>query len=388
MSGVFIIEGDFDDSLRAYYGGQLKEQVLILQQFASTLNLMNAVGNPPASATFSSTKEPLVFVNGRLQPVLTMQPGETQRWRILNACSQVQIGITGIVGPAANPLTWRQIAGDGVQYAYANYNQPNPLPVLAPANRVDLLVKAPTVEGTYAVRVSHFPFPGSNRVTTLMTINVAGTPVTPKAFPAQDKYPAMPDFLADIDPRDIHIRREITFSSNPGIGRGVTDPSQPNQQAMGPQHKINNKQFTNNEIDQVMLLNTAEEWTLFNTAGRVEHPFHIHVNPFQIVEVYDPSVGASPSALQRFNAPYVWADTVAIPPGVTEVMKDQNGNPVKDKSGNNVTRVIPGYVKIRQRFVDFTGQYVFHCHILAHEDRGMMQLIEVVSNKTTQEHYH
>ena len=35
------------------------------------------------------------------------------------------------------------------------------------------------------------------------------------------------------------------------------------------------------------------------------------------------------------------------------------------------------------RFVDFTGMYVLHCHILGHEDRGMMQLVQVISNSTT-----
>ena len=42
---------------------------------------------------------------------------------------------------------------------------------------------------------------------------------------------------------------------------------------------------------------------------------------------------------------------------------------------------IPGYFKMRSRFVDFTGTYVLHCHILIHEDRGMMQLVEVVTDK-------
>jgi FtsP/CotA-like multicopper oxidase with cupredoxin domain len=39
--------------------------------------------------------------------------------------------------------------------------------------------------------------------------------------------------------------------------------------------------------------------------------------------------------------------------------------------------VIPGYFKMRSRFVDFSGYYVIHCHILAHEDRGMMTVVEV-----------
>jgi FtsP/CotA-like multicopper oxidase with cupredoxin domain len=39
--------------------------------------------------------------------------------------------------------------------------------------------------------------------------------------------------------------------------------------------------------------------------------------------------------------------------------------------------VIPGYFTFRSNFNDYTGQYVLHCHILAHEDRGMMALIEL-----------
>jgi FtsP/CotA-like multicopper oxidase with cupredoxin domain len=41
------------------------------------------------------------------------------------------------------------------------------------------------------------------------------------------------------------------------------------------------------------------------------------------------------------------------------------------------TAVIPGYFKMRSRFVDYPGSYVFHCHILVHEDRGMMFTVEV-----------
>jgi L-ascorbate oxidase len=49
--------------------------------------------------------------------------------------------------------------------------------------------------------------------------------------------------------------------------------------------------------------------------------------------------------------------------------------------------VLRGYFKMRTRFVDFTGEFVQHCHILAHEDRGMMQLLEVASNKTKLKHH-
>ena len=42
---------------------------------------------------------------------------------------------------------------------------------------------------------------------------------------------------------------------------------------------------------------------------------------------------------------------------------------------------------MRSRFVDFTGTYVLHCHILIHEDRGMMQLVKVVSDRPPYAHH-
>jgi FtsP/CotA-like multicopper oxidase with cupredoxin domain len=47
---------------------------------------------------------------------------------------------------------------------------------------------------------------------------------------------------------------------------------------------------------------------------------------------------------------------------------------------------VPGYFKMRSRFADYSGQYVMHCHILAHEDRGMMSVVEVVPFTTPYSH--
>ena len=44
-------------------------------------------------------------------------------------------------------------------------------------------------------------------------------------------------------------------------------------------------------------------------------------------------------------------------------------------------QIFPARVTIRQTYLDFIGTYVLHCHILAHEDRGMMQLVRVVPAK-------
>ena len=86
-------------------------------------------------------------------------------------------------------------------------------------------------------------------------------------------------------------------------------------------------------------LGTTEEWTVTNSSQE-QHPFHIHVNDIQVV-----SVNGEPYDAKS------WQDTVVLPVG--------------------------GSVVMRMRFRDYTGQYVFHCHILAHEDNGMMAVVNV-----------
>ena len=61
-----------------------------------------------------------------------------------------------------------------------------------------------------------------------------------------------------------------------------------------------------------------------------------------------------------FSTPQVWWDVFPIP------------------TGNTIGNVnVPGFFRMRSRFVDFPGQYVIHCHILAHEDRGMMAIVQL-----------
>jgi FtsP/CotA-like multicopper oxidase with cupredoxin domain len=65
------------------------------------------------------------------------------------------------------------------------------------------------------------------------------------------------------------------------------------------------------------------------------------------------------------DAPRIWWDVFPIP----------SGNTMSSATVQNVQ--VPGYFRLRSRFVDFGGSYVMHCHILAHEDRGMMTVVEL-----------
>jgi FtsP/CotA-like multicopper oxidase with cupredoxin domain len=355
LAGALIITDTsptgYDGKLQAFYNGKLEERVLVIQQITAAPNLLSAA--PPGP--------PALLVNGQITPTITMQPNQVQLWRMINATVQ------GFVNAQFTPLTqkakaiqFKQTAQDGVQLAWENFSnaQNGTQPInMAPANRVDVLVLAPAAPGCYVLQ--------DTKLGPIVYINVTGSAINPPmVFPTkQDDFPTQPTFLADIDPSTIRLHREITY----GWDRGTKAPGRVG--ANPPQYNIDGKKFEDQVIDQVMLLDTAEEWTIYNATMAIAHPFHIHVNPFQIVEVYDPATMTAPLKL---SPPYVWWDTFAIPAGVA------------DSTGKNVT---PGYFKMRSRFVDFTGLYVQHCHILAHEDRGMMQLLQVVNNRTVLKHH-
>jgi FtsP/CotA-like multicopper oxidase with cupredoxin domain len=95
------------------------------------------------------------------------------------------------------------------------------------------------------------------------------------------------------------------------------------------------------------VLGTAEEWTLHNdfdpALGQHAHVFHIHTNPFRITR-------RNGKALD----PPLWRDTYVL---------------TKDP-GDTIT--------FQSNFVDYPGRFVEHCHIVSHEDLGMMSEIEIV----------
>jgi FtsP/CotA-like multicopper oxidase with cupredoxin domain len=84
------------------------------------------------------------------------------------------------------------------------------------------------------------------------------------------------------------------------------------------------------------------------TSKGSDHPFHIHINPMWVTRIDVPDENGN---LHNILEEPRWMDTVPIP---------RNG----------------GRVVFRSRFLDFVGTWVHHCHILLHEDNGMMQVVE------------
>jgi FtsP/CotA-like multicopper oxidase with cupredoxin domain len=349
-------------------------------------------------------------VNGQLTPTIVMQPGEVQRWRIVNEnvtkSNQFRVSFADSAGQ--EPLLY-DVARDGVQYAPANYSRPGGGPVpdtsvlVAPGNRLDVFVQAPSnrgVFGVHAVSLGHLnPLDqtrkapragggggggggGGRRLAAaaspqpLFYVHVTDGPESPTTLP--DALPPLPGFLANLpgpmDPDSIDAARMpvVVFADSAFGNQSQTDPTRFFiGTASEPYQKFGPNVYVPESAGGTALpmrLDSVQTWKVVNQSLATNHPFHIHINPFQVIHVEYPQGAADPNAplyaelnaAAAANRAPVWMDVVALP------LPDK-----ADPVGK------PGYVIIRQHYADFTGQYVMHCHILGHEERGMMQLVEV-----------
>lgn len=129
---------------------------------------------------------------------------------------------------------------------------------------------------------------------------------------------------------------------------------------------VNGKPYEPTRIDQTLILGTAQSWRLYSS--ELSLPFHLHMNPFQIVNVKDKSTGHDLTTGEYATGEYagmkgLWKDTIFV-----------EGDPC------NPTCVPPKgvVIEVRTRYARYIGPFVMHCHILPHEDTGMMQNAEVV----------
>ena len=202
--------------------------------------------------------------------------------------------------------------------------------MIAPGQRADVLVQAGG-PGTYELNAMPFDQGHASPTGPLARVVVAGEPL-PMALPAALPKPP----LETIRDSEITGRRTLVFGAN-----------EPQNNVAGHWQEyaftVDGKIFDPSRIDQRVRLGAVEEWTIRNTHEHDDHMFHIHTNPFQVIEV-----AGQPQA----DRP--WRDSAVVP------------RPAKG-----------GSIVIRSRFLDYTGVFMLHCHMMNHEEMGMMQTVEV-----------
>lgn len=258
------------------------------------------------------TNVPLRLVNGQQKPDMYLRPGQTVRMQVVNASAD------DIYNLAIPGYTLNIFSRDGNTTSRIDKVKSE---VMMPGDRIEFLF-TPGSYGTLAVKSLAYDQGFAHYVEdTFMNIRVQGFPTLPIALPKQ-----LPHY-DDLRNATINKTRTLTFSMK-------------EEESGDTEFLLDGREVNMNRVDQVMVLGATEEWKLVNETKEV-HPFHIHINPFQVISI--------------------------------------NGQPV-ERYGYDDTFQVPAKseVVIRTRYLDFDGKFVLHCHILFHEDHGMMQVVEIV----------
>ena len=282
-------------------------------------------GGEPAAYAFMSDfmmgKEgDTVMVNGAVNPVLSIRPGQVQRWRVVNA-STARFYKLSLADHALHVVG---VDGGLLDKPYAQSTL-----LLAPGERADLLVKASAAAGTY--KLHSLPYTrigmmmGSNlnaQQVTLMTLAVDGAPV-------DDALPEYVRLRARRPTPELSTLPQRTFTLRMQMARGTING-----------YDYESQPYT--VTSQLPERGPAYEvWTIRNPSP-MDHPWHQHVNSAQILFIQ-----GGDAAYRAFHATVPgWKDTVVVP------------------RGGSVTQLV--------RLQNWPGMTMFHCHIVEHEDVGMM----------------
>jgi FtsP/CotA-like multicopper oxidase with cupredoxin domain len=344
MAGALIIRGDIDEVPAIKCA---EEKIFLLQQIP--YKLVNDPYNEGQQANmveeFPQLFEPewpalvaqgrRVTLNGVTEPRIEMCPGEVQRWRFVHAglhnpfklrlLKQVDSGV------GTEELPHYVIALDGITTGRLDRE-----PVeLHPGYRADVLVHAvgpdgnPLPPGTYLLvdEVEQHP-----QARILARVVVKGKPKR-MALPS----PAELAPLAPFKPVEDHelVGQDPMRTRFEVWNLDKTEGNPPFELRF----MINGRQFNPHNPSTKLKLGKAQEWLIDSQGSPFfpGHPFHIHVNPFH----YTDDKGR-----------IIWKDTLFVPRGQQ--------------------------LRLRTRYERYIGTFVLHCHIVSHEDEGMMELLEIV----------
>ncbi|MEM8723442.1 MAG: multicopper oxidase domain-containing protein [Cyanobacteria bacterium P01_G01_bin.39] len=354
------------------------------------------------------------LVNGATNPTLNLQKGEIQRWRLINANSTprafmgLELREGSLITGAIQALY--RVAVDGITLYGKPMDHPsvkfdgvrkNPSIPFALGNRVDLLVNLEP--GTYTLwkRKDNINAPNTSADEALASIIVDGTTTFKDATKVAASFQnlldngipetGIPAYLASITDTPIPNITPVVFQTGGPVlpTDRVTSPGRGKFQISNTQYKPTGGEKSapsgldkipqSGLIDSMVAdLGSTQEWIIANSSGAA-HPFHVHINPFLVVETADINgIKIQPTdtteqiyrKLQDAN----WTKNSNTP----------EGNGIDPTIWWDTFTIAPQKAyKIRHRFDDFWGTYVLHCHVLIHEDQGMMWNVTVnnVNNK-------
>jgi suppressor of ftsI len=324
MSGAIVVEG-----IERYVPGvrNMRERILVLRNLvlptdaAKRKSVMESVEMQTTQCGAAAEKPEAAFtVNGSLRPKIEIAPGERQFWRIVNASPDLYADLDLDSG------SFEIVALDGMPLAYHDRSirtRSMSHVLVPPAGRVEAIVTGPSADSQVALRTRCFdtgPDGDSNPAMVLADI-VSAKPSSLQARPALGGSPVYTTFSPTT------LKR--VEASDPQFVVTFTEDKQG--------FYINGQKFEMNSGPMLTVdVGSLQRWRVMNSTKEV-HPFHIH-------QVHFLPYAADRKAVKD----PAWVDTVNVP------------------YGSSVDLVM-----------DFTdpiirGMSLFHCHLLKHEDKGMM----------------
>jgi suppressor of ftsI len=269
----------------------------------------------------------IISINGQVNPAITIRPGEVQFWRIAH------IGATLFIKFHIGGMPLCVVATDG-----HFLSRPRRLTefFIGPGQRMDAIVIGPPA-GEYAMQTIPFqnqawrtPDPAQQMATIVASGAQVSAPASESEILGQQVRHTR--WIDEIRVSPIASRRALTYSRT--ADRQV--------------FMIDGRVMSEDRIDVTVKLGETEEWTIINTDQQY-HSFHIHQTAFLVTEIN--GVPVQDDSLH---------DTFSVPPAT-------------DIGASSLKVVIP--------FTDpvIVGKFVYHCHAVDHEDKGMMGVIEVIA---------
>jgi FtsP/CotA-like multicopper oxidase with cupredoxin domain len=338
---------------------------------------------------------PFTVVNGKVWPLLEVQPA-TYRFRVLNGSNARTYRLVLLHDGEPDLSRVTQIGTDHGLLAAPTRLPPDGL-VLASAERADLLADFSSLEpgseltlvNTAGAPFDGASFPAANARNAadpsqmltyphVMRFRVVPGPVTRPAVPrelATDYRPPAPDALASAPRRAIALvereldgqpnmltMRELVIAGDDYTGAvvTVTDGQQTTRYRAVAAHFEDTTTF-------FPVLGQHEVWQLINLTDDT-HPIHVHLDPFQILS----------RRPIRYQIPEHGIEDLTISATVTLDRDPGDGLPHtidgNERGLKDTVRVNPHEIaEIVVRFTTYSGRYMYHCHILEHEDRDMMR---------------
>lgn len=358
MEGALIVEGPLDQELKQQ---EVKDVSFVFQQIPyskdyGTVEDFNAAFDLQSWGNLHRRSS----INGQDFPTITLNKGEVQRWRFIHGGVREAVDLCLVPQKdfakldCKEGLDINEIAVDGLSLGKM---VPKKDIKLEPGYRSDVFVQVDK-PGTYFLIDDTEPsrtsqpsssdslFPDGEELKLLAKVEVKDAPnqITMDLSSIDLAKLAPPPFehVKDEEIKNLQKPRTIEFNI------AEVGPNEWEFQADGTEYKPEHPPLG-------LPLGTAEELVVYSRLGG--HPFHIHVNPFEVVAIGkgDTTQGYDSSKIVWTNLDYpVWRDTIMV------------------------TDTQP--VKLRIRYnKEYPGWTVYHCHILDHEDQGMMRAIKFTS---------